>query len=48
VKIAAGEGPLEGRRSPLIVALEGEGTLFKIGQRREIVGRDARIDFDAP
>ena len=52
MKIAAGEGPLEGRGSPLIVALEGEETLFEFGQAREIVWRenlsldDGEIDLD--
>ena len=52
VKIAAGEGPFEGRCRPLIVDLEGKETLFKFGQRREVVGRedlplyDGEIDFD--
>jgi hypothetical protein len=38
VKIAASEGPFEGRCCPFIVALEGQETLFKFGQRSEIVG----------
>ena len=52
MKIAAGEGPLEGRSRPLIVALESEETLFELGQRREVVGgkdfslNDREIDFD--
>jgi len=38
VKIGASERPFEGRCCPFIVALEGQETLFKLGQRREIVG----------
>ena len=40
MKIAAGEGPLERRGSPLIVALEGEETLFEFGQGSEVVWRE--------
>jgi hypothetical protein len=40
VEIAAGEAPFEGRCCPFIVALEGQETLLKFGERREIVGRD--------
>jgi hypothetical protein len=52
VKIAAGEGPLERGRRPLIVALEGKKPLFEVGQRGEVVGRedlsldDRKVDFD--
>ena len=52
MKVAAGEGPLEGRCCPLIVALEGKETLLQFGQGGEIVGRedlalnDGEVDFD--
>ncbi|MGB6944828.1 MAG: hypothetical protein WBE37_20695, partial [Bryobacteraceae bacterium] len=38
LKIATGEGPLEGRCRSLVVALEGKEPLFEFGQRRKIVG----------
>jgi hypothetical protein len=52
VKIAAGEGPLDQRGGPFIVALESEEALFEFSQRREIVGcenlplNDGEIDLD--
>jgi len=38
VKITASEGPFERGSRPLIVVLEGKKTVFKFGQRTEVVG----------
>jgi hypothetical protein len=40
VKITASEGPFERGSRPLIVVLEGKETVFKFGQRTEVVGRE--------
>ena len=52
MKIAAGEGPLERRRRPLVVGLEVQQTLLEFSQRSKVVGsedfplNDREIDFD--
>ena len=52
MKIAAGEGPVEGRRRPLVMGLKGKQALFEFLQRGEVVWRenlslnDREIDFD--
>ena len=45
MKIAASEGPFEGRCRPLIVALEGKETLFKCrhGRRASVLSQRHKV-----